>query len=158
MLRFLHPRLLPLAAAAAAVAAGAFHTLHRASLSQPNCAEISGPAQCEGRRIEDKERIAQDAAAGRLTLLEAAAAYRDLDAQSTPYPTEVVTNYDPGASVDEGYCRMVIAYVRAELPTGQAEESANLLEAELDARLKDGSLRLPNAPAASPERPITPLG
>jgi hypothetical protein len=103
------------------------------------------------RRIEGKNRLAQEVAAGRLGLVEAAARYRDLD-RDGPFDKEVFRSAYPGGSDDERYCREVIVFVREVLrepPCGDVSDPAVVgrLEAELHDRLERGDLRLPVAPA-----------
>jgi hypothetical protein len=79
---------------------------------------------------------------GRVTLLEAGAAFRDADA-ADPGRARRAADSLGGGSADVGYCRSVIEWVRTEAPPARAAELAGRLEAELEARRRDGTLRLP---------------
>ena len=78
--------------------------------------------------------------AGRLSLLPAAAAFRDM--QDPKWLPGLLDSNRGAASIDEVYCRSVIGYVGAR-PPDRAKEVARRLEAELSARLRDGTLHLP---------------
>jgi hypothetical protein len=110
------------------------------------------PALTEASSWEGRQQITSDVIDGRLSLLEAAAAFRDLNLES---PALVVTY--PGSSEGEKACREVIAWVRVELEArtresgakksgkGSVDSAAVLarLEAELKAaKGKDGSVHL----------------
>ena len=103
------------------------------------------------RRVRDKERLAGEVIEGRLSLAEAAARYRDLDAQPPPPNWEEFRRVYPGASDDERHCRQVIANVRLELPFHPDADPALLgrLEAELDDLLGRGDFHLPGPAAAA---------
>jgi hypothetical protein len=105
--------------------------------------ELLSDQTLDARRLEAKARIGEDAASGRLSLLQAASALKELDASGAPYPLPAITNYDPGVSIDEGYCRMVICFLPSAASPNQADSPARRLQTELDERLRDGSLRLP---------------
>ena len=96
-------------------------------------------------RIERKHRIACELAAGRLSLFEAAAAFRDLEAEGPP--STVMCGFPDASSEDEAHCRSVIEYVRMEgrgIDPDGADDRARCFEEDLDARLRDGTLRLPD--------------
>jgi WD40 repeat protein len=97
------------------------------------------------RRIEAKYRLAREVIEGRLTLLEAAARFRDLDREPPPFAWDAFRATCPGASDDELHCREVICFVCAE-QRGRPRTDAGIvarLEAELDERLGRGDLHLP---------------
>ena len=90
-------------------------------------------------RMARKHQVAGDVIAGRLSLLEAAAAFRDLDAEGPPnIPIPIRQAFSAAASDDEAYCRSVLEYVGSAPP-----ELTRRLTDELNARLRDGALRLP---------------
>ena len=89
-------------------------------------------------RQEAKRRVAGELVAGRLTLLEAAARFRDLNA-AEPTLVEGTCLTWGGRPYEECLCRSVLKYVR----TGGHHDLADRLEAELRKCVKDGSLRLP---------------
>ena len=93
-------------------------------------------------RIMVKEEIARELVAGRLSLLQAAAGFRDLGLQGPP---DMVRDAFPLAGSEaEAYCRSAIAYASSFAPAGQNDDLAYVLEAELHDRLQDGTLRLPD--------------
>jgi hypothetical protein len=102
-------------------------------------------------RIDGKNRVAAEALAGRLTLLEAAARFRDLSPADLP---EVVRaqrqGLYPAASEEERYCREVIGWAGAALEARHQPDGGALrrLEAELDEHLRRGPIRLPVAGAS----------
>ncbi len=65
-----------------------------------------------------KKWITHELIAGRLTLHEAAAAFKDADAQG-PEPT-VMAAFPRSSSPDEAYCRSVISYVHNWAPPKRA--------------------------------------
>jgi hypothetical protein len=97
------------------------------------------------RRLAGKKVLAEGLATGRLTLPEAAARARALDRAAPDFPWEAFRLTRPGQSDEERHCREVIEHVRANLPLGPtlSEELALRLEAELQAHLAAGTLRLP---------------
>lgn len=95
-------------------------------------------------RITAKYRVAGEVVAGRMSLLQAAVAFRSLD-QHWPHVIDAGPGSPKAASEVEVYCLKVIAYVRSEAPLERVAELANRLQAELDAMLRNGTLRLPDA-------------
>jgi hypothetical protein len=100
-------------------------------------------------RMTAKGQVANEVIAGRLSLLQAAAAFRNLDQR---WPRVAVPSpYSPkAASEDEVYCLLVIGYVRAEAPPERAADLVGRLRAELTAMLRDGKLHLPDVEDANP--------
>jgi hypothetical protein len=97
------------------------------------------------RRVGAKVRLAREVIDGRLTLLEAAARFRDLNREPPLFAWVAFRAANPGASDDELLCREVISYVHLE-QRGQPGTDAGLvarLEAELNERLERGDLHLP---------------
>jgi hypothetical protein len=105
------------------------------------------------RRHVEKQRLAGEVIAGRLSLLEAAARFRDLDEQPPAACREALRGNYWGASDDECHCRAVLQYVRVEmcLRPGVDPDLAERLEAELRALREHGDLRLPG-PDDVPDR------
>jgi hypothetical protein len=91
-----------------------------------------------------KQQVAVAVAEGRLGLLEAATWFRDLDARA-PNVAQKRASCFPGASEDERYCRQVVDHVQNLLESLHQDSTPTVdcLKAELEGRLKDGSLRLP---------------
>ena len=98
-------------------------------------------------RLRVKTRVTRDVAAGRVSLTEAAAVFRELDVRGPP-PLRPVRDVFPDArSEEEAYCRCVIAWAANTAPPGGAAELTRRLEAELDGLLRAGPVRLPTPPA-----------
>jgi hypothetical protein len=108
----------------------------------------NSPPLSEASIWEARQQITDDVIDGHMSLLEAAAAFRELNNQSP-----LVVTY-PGSSEEERACEQVIAWVRAELE-GRAKDSGaqkpgkgaaavlTRLKAELKAtRGKDGKVHL----------------
>jgi hypothetical protein len=110
--------------------------------------ERSAESKGVAARITAKYRIADEVIAGRMSLLKAAAAFRSLDEQ-WPRATAPYATFTAAASEEEAHCLKVIAYVRTEAPPERVAELANRLQAELDALLQTGTLRLPDSEDAS---------
>src|SRR5262249_25957613 len=95
--------------------------------------------------------VARDVIAGRVTLLDAAAAFGALQDAVPGYSWDGFREMYAGASDDERLCRAVILYVAVTLAddpglAGEAERAADLVRRlweELDAHLRAGTLRLP---------------
>jgi hypothetical protein len=109
-----------------------------------------------GHRLDEKMTVAmsviqgkQEALAGllegRLTLLQTAARFRDLDARQPEFALEQLRLVQPGDTDDERYCWSVIDWVRFALhdEPSRAETLCEQLEAELEALLESGPVRLP---------------
>jgi hypothetical protein len=93
-----------------------------------------GRVRAVDRRIEQKDRLAGEVVAGRLTLFEAAARFRRLN-DEPPAPTPLSASF-PGDSEEERLCRQVIDFARSWLrqqPGGdrEADEFAARCEDEL---------------------------
>jgi hypothetical protein len=106
------------------------------------------PAPAEAGRSEARVGIANDVIDGRLSLLEGAAAFHELNSR-TPALAEVLPEIYKGDSDDERACRQVIAFVKVELESRQGDEGSvdtadavlTRLNGELEAaRGKDGKV------------------
>jgi hypothetical protein len=109
--------------------------------------ELEQKLQGVWRRLLARERIVKEVIAGRLSLLEAAAHFRDLDQTADEIVRVVLRRRYPHCETDdERYCRYVIDYVEAEVDNdpGVLELVERLLE-ELDAHQSKGRLRLPKS-------------
>ena len=109
-----------------------------------SCAESKGITA----RMTAKFRVADEVIGGRRSLLQAAAAFRDLD-ERWPRTADPYSGYPNAASEAEVYCLKVIGYVDAEAPPDRAAELTRRLHAELDAMLRNGTLHLPDPDDAS---------
>src|SRR5690242_16865673 len=128
---------LPLAAITAGVVAAC---VCRSAREHPHGVQLCGPSPDIAARIEAKNRLAREVLAGRLSLPEAAAAFKALDAAGPAKARRC-----PSTTLDdEGLCRKVISWVEAIAPPGEGEEAACRLEAELDERVRQDTLRLPD--------------
>ena len=98
------------------------------------------------RRIQAKHEVVCELLAGCVTLPEAAARFRDLDAGLPEIRDRLVQQY-PGMPYEVALCRQVIEYARGELrlrAPEQVESVVARLEAELQARLEcEAGLCLP---------------
>ncbi|HBI43451.1 MAG TPA: hypothetical protein DDY78_11425 [Planctomycetales bacterium] len=108
------------------------------------------PAESKGitARMTAKFRVADEVIAGRLSLLQAAAAFRNLD-KCWPRAVILWAYFPNAASEDEVYCLKVIGYVDTVAPSNRVAELAARLHAELDAMLQNGTLRLPDSEGVS---------
>jgi hypothetical protein len=91
-----------------------------------------------------KKRLIGELIAGRLSLLETAAGFKQVYKSRSSFVEEEYRRAWPGDSEEERYCRDVIAWVGvlANSPE-QAREVTGRLEAELKERLHSGTLRFP---------------
>jgi hypothetical protein len=91
------------------------------------------------RRRAAKDRAAEDALAGRLPLLQAAATWRGLDAGRSPGQLDAWRLRAEGDTDEERYCRQLLARARA-LAEGRpgAEASVAALGRQLDGALAAG--------------------
>jgi hypothetical protein len=97
------------------------------------------------RRHREQEHIVRELAAGRRTLLEAAADFRALSLGEMPLGRPLHDTY-PADTEEERLCRWVIAYLRTSLEDEPgAAELATRLEAELRQHVRQGTLRLPGS-------------
>ena len=96
------------------------------------------------RRGAAKQRAAEDSLAGRLTLLEAAGRWRDLDAGLSGGERDSWRACAAGATDEERYCRQVLDRAAA-LAEGRPEGGAAVdrLRRQLDEALAAGNVRLP---------------
>jgi hypothetical protein len=111
--------------------------------------------------IAAKDGVIDDLLAERLTLLEAAALFRRLDAVCPGRST--IPERIPGRTEEERYCRQVIYWVEATTrywPPSQAAAIRNRLEAELSAHQAsyDGAVLLSRRESQEPVRPAECLG
>jgi hypothetical protein len=107
-------------------------------------------------RLEAKDRVVQALLAGECTLLEAAARFRELDAQEPRVPAEKHPEVYSGDTEAERYCRAVLYWARSVIRSYSsgdelAEMSAAVrrLEDQLEGHRLCGTLTLP-----SPSRPV----
>jgi hypothetical protein len=95
--------------------------------------------------FETRGRIADDVAAGRMGLLEAATRFRDLNA-ANPMGGYDLSNWITGDSDEERCCRQVINWVETRLgsmPTAEAARVMERLEEELTDHLRrEGTVSL----------------
>ena len=96
-------------------------------------------------RLEARTRIARKLIDGRLSLLEAADRYRDLNETAADFDWYGFRHSYPGQSDDERTCRQVIktAVCLAEDDARQLVVVTERLERELDRHLQHGSLCIP---------------
>jgi hypothetical protein len=109
-------------------------------------ARIEESTRAVHRKIVAKDQAVEDAFAGRLTLLQAAARHRDLDANLPAGQRNAWRFFYDGATDEERYCRQVLdrAGMLAEgRPEGEAAVAR--LRGQLDQALADGGVRLPAA-------------
>jgi hypothetical protein len=102
---------------------------------------------CEAvdRRADQKQALAIAVIEGRLPLPQAAARFRDLNAQPPTYNWAAFRLFYPGDSDDERHCREVIEFVRQDVRQRPGTDPAAVgrLEAELQGLLEQGNFRLP---------------
>jgi hypothetical protein len=98
--------------------------------------------------IHRKEQLAQDVAQRRMTLLQAAARFQELDQAKPDFNWDEFRRGHAGQSDAEHHCREVIAWVEVELE-GRPERKGVVqrLEAELAEDLRYGRLGVPQAGA-----------
>jgi hypothetical protein len=113
----------------------------------PICAarpDVAALDEAAVRRLAAKTAVTRRVVGGELTLAEAAAWFRYLDAANPP-TGESSAQVDAGLSEEEQFCRQVMRWAKAQAPADgaapeQAEALARRLEAELAALLRrDGA-------------------
>jgi hypothetical protein len=108
-------------------------------------AELDRRLRVARQRIDAKWKVVRRLLAGELTLLEAAARFRDLNAEPADCPCRESYLW-PNTSPEERQCRQVIAWGRAlgrDDRSGATGAVVDRLEAELAALLARGAIRLP---------------
>jgi hypothetical protein len=113
----------------------------RASSLFPDAQDTRAQVESIRARMERKRQAAGELIAGRQSLLQTAADFRDLDALGPHVP--IRNSFPRAASDDEGYCLSVLEYVYKEAPPERAEELTGLYTDEMNARLRDGTLVMP---------------
>jgi hypothetical protein len=112
-------------------------------------------------RVTAKAGAAQEVMEGRLTLWQAAALFRVLEADEQALNRRIRARRYPAATDEERCCREVIGWVAAKeekQPEG-GQGVARRLTAELEDALRRDRLSLPDpAPAAYPDQGRTPPG
>jgi hypothetical protein len=98
-------------------------------------------------RLAARDRILQAVHSRRLTLVEAAALFRDLNRSDPNFPWNDFRWYYAGATDDERHCRQIIdnAAAALDLPANEAAALTARLEAELQEHLRYGPVRLPES-------------
>jgi hypothetical protein len=96
------------------------------------------------RRIEIRKRIANEVIAGKMSLLQAAEQYRDLNEASATFCPEAFHYGFSGRNDDERTCRQVISYVKQQFSETPEKGKATVgrLEQELAALVRD-EMKLP---------------
>jgi hypothetical protein len=109
-------------------------------------ADLETRLESSYRRLQAKRAVVSELLAGRLTLLEAAARFRDLDAGLPEFRDLLLQRY-PDVPYEVAVCRQVIEQARSVPRVRTPEQEASIvarLEAELQAHLDcEGGLRLP---------------
>jgi hypothetical protein len=106
-------------------------------------AEIDAQLPGITRSIKVRTEVAEQAAAGELSLLEAAVKFREATFDDESYQGSLRKRY-PGMSDEERLCRNVLSYVEAAASSSGARRHLARLKAELDDLLKQpGGIRLP---------------
>lgn len=129
--------------------------LHRLGTERLRAEELQQANDSVQSRVLEKLLLAARVADGKVSLLDAAARFRQLDGEKPLlYLKEFRLAY-PGRSDDERYCRQVIAFVRGTLSCQpHRHKDVVRLEAELEQTLRDGSILLPpQGPEASGRTP-----
>jgi hypothetical protein len=105
------------------------------------------------RRIAVKEAIVADLIAERVSLVEAAAQFRALNAGRRDYLTVIRSTY-PGRTDDERICHNVIAFVEAAVNSDEdGRYTVYRLTEELRRLADGGTLVLPGPPVAERDPP-----
>jgi hypothetical protein len=107
-------------------------------------AELDRRLRVARQRIDAKWKVVRRLLGGELTLLEAAARFRDVNAEPADCPCQD-SHLWPSASPEERLCRQVIGWARAEARddrSGAAGAVVDRLESELKALLARGPIRL----------------
>jgi len=95
------------------------------------------------RRMAAKRRIVDELAAGRLTLLEAAARFRSLNREAPFRERRLIHLLQPGRSPEERYCRAVLNFAESRLrEDASTKVFLASLERELQEHIRNGTLRL----------------
>jgi hypothetical protein len=114
--------------------------------------ELDAESRRLTRQYHRQVAVAGAVIEGRMTLLEAAAAVRDIRADEPPKVRAVARRDSEAATEEEWFCRLVIRFVKEVLEDRRPAEArawVKRLEAELEQRLRRGPLRLPD-PGAIP--------
>ena len=110
------------------------------------CQELDDDLERSMRRLEAKEAIVAEVIGDRLTLLEAAARFRDLNA-TWPRASHWLQQRYPGVPYELALCRQIIDQVCIELRQWAPERRDRIvtrLEAELQTHLEsEAGLRIP---------------
>lgn len=77
-------------------------------------------------RQERKKEIAHDLIRGKLTLLEAAGRFREIDEQNPDFNFELFRKYNPASCDEERHCRQVISYLCTA--SGDSSATAYLID------------------------------
>jgi hypothetical protein len=105
------------------------------------------------RRIAVKEVIVHDLIAGRISLVEAAAQFRALNAGRRDYLSVIRATF-PGRTDDERICRNVIGFVEAAVEQDEdGRYTVHRLNEELWRLADSGTLVLPGPPVAERDPP-----
>jgi hypothetical protein len=102
--------------------------------------ELNARWRARQAQQEAFERIADEVAAGRMELLEAASRFQETN-HATPYGKRDLSGWIPGDTEEERCCRQVISWVEARLkakPTTETTCVKARLEQELNEHLRRG--------------------
>jgi hypothetical protein len=126
--------------------------------AEADAADLDRQSDATVRRLVAKEDTLQELLDGRLTLWQAAARFRDLDATAPVSARREAERRFPDISEEERSCRLVIAWSAEweERQPGGGTGVARRLTAELEDALRHGPISLPDpAPAAYPDQERT---
>jgi hypothetical protein len=126
-------------------AGGLDEAVGRIAAEEARFADLKEVEEELSQRVEGKKQVAAEVTAGRLTLLEAAARCRDLDATGGHFNWEGFRKGRGGNSDAERHCREVIDSVRTLLmfEPDRSRAVTERLEAELQDLLQAGTPELP---------------
>jgi hypothetical protein len=117
--------------------------------------ELESHSRALWRCLAEKNRLAREVCTGSLSLLEAAACFRDLQNAVPNYPWNEFRAIRPGRTDEEKLCLSVIDLVAvlAEESSSGGEAMLDRLKADLQLHLERGTLRLrPARPLAAASR------
>jgi hypothetical protein len=103
---------------------------------------LSHQTQQVAQSLIAKTQVLEEVRNDRLTLLEAAARFRKLSCPTGDESLDWFRQLYPGQTDEERWCRQVIRFLRGHSP--EAWPLADRFDAELNWRLAQGSLQLPD--------------
>lgn len=119
--------------------------------SQRRGEELDQLSKFAYQAVLKREQVMDEMREHKLDLVGAAARFRDITRGLPPAHRRFLQDAYPCPTIEESYCRQVVYYLRGEaIDHPEVGPTADAMEAELNRRLQNGPIDLPESQPAPP--------